>query len=487
MATYSRSAADPRVVTVPVGQEHRSGNGGTPPREQEMLEAERRRADQAEQFAATLARIGAAPDLRAALAVLARDAIGMLRGDGGAVRAYGPDTHSGDLAFWMDRDGNLEPAQFLGNSPRSSSGDSDPSAEGRYTGKAGMRSSIGVPIVVNDRCIGNLRIDHHEEGFFTPADLAVAEALVAMTGAAIERLRLQDLAAAQFQISTALQALGQERDRALAETRAALVERDSALAQARAALELRDRFLMLASHELRTPITSLRGYAQLLLRQYRRGGQVDAKQVQRALQLIDQQSDKLARLAMQLVDTSRIESGKLELERRPTDLVQLIEEIANSTRTMLEATASVTQVEHTVHLDLQPSVIANVDRTRLEHVIVNLIDNSLRYSPNGGEIEIKLSHVPDGFARIEVRDYGIGVPRKYRNRIFERFFQVQRHGNPGGMGLGLYVSRQVVELHGGTIQAEFPEDGGSRFVISLPLEPPNQELSGALASQSGVG
>ena len=108
---------------------------------------------------------------------------------------------------------------------------------------------------------------------------------------------------------------------------------------------------------------------------------------------------------------------------------------------------------------------------RLEQVVANLIDNAVKYSPNGGPIEVTL-HQPDP-TRIEliVRDWGLGIPPERRENLFGRFYQAHGEGHFGGLGLGLYVSRQIVELHGGTIEADFPSTGGSRFVVKLPSYP----------------
>ena len=653
------------------------------------LEAERRRADQAEQFAATLSRIGAARSLEAALAVLARDAIAMLRGEQGAVRAYGLENGRGSLAFWASADGTLEPAEHPETLPGTVAGelrvggparvikdlwelDASFPPEERAARRRGMRSSVAVPICVRERRIGSLHVDHHELGFFNEADLAAAEALAAMAGAAIERAQLEEQVrglireqagreeaeevqrhlvllgevsnalAGSLDFETTLQtalrlvvphladqcavdvlerdgslrrlvteaAAGPERElaaelarrypprpnartgldpvgrvvsagrpelyedvtdqmlaafaqdaehlallQALRPRSAAVVPlvargrslgvvtfgmsssgrhyrsrdlplyeelgrrfalaldnarvyreaqdqaavhvqlnaalreageaRDRALHEAREALGLRDKFLSLASHELRTPITSLRGYAQLLQRQYRRG-RVDPAQIERALSLIDHQSDKLARLAMQLLDTSRIETGTLVLERRPADIAGMVREVVESTRAVLAVNAPVLQVDYELTLEGPDSVPADVDQTRLEQVLVNLLDNAIKYSPNGGTIDVRTSvAAPPVSVQITVRDRGIGVPAAHRERIFERFYQVQKRDNPSGMGLGLYVSRQIVELHGGTLAVEFPIDGGSRFIVTLPLTPLRAAGAGRASRRTG--
>jgi signal transduction histidine kinase len=119
-------------------------------------------------------------------------------------------------------------------------------------------------------------------------------------------------------------------------------------------------------------------------------------------------------------------------------------------------------------------VEAVVDPLRVEQVLANLLGNALKFSPAGSPVEVELSADGDGVARLAVRDRGVGVPPERRDRLFEPFQQAHGEGYGGGMGLGLYVSRQIAELHGGAVRAEFPPDGGSRFVVELPAGAPTR-------------
>jgi signal transduction histidine kinase len=113
----------------------------------------------------------------------------------------------------------------------------------------------------------------------------------------------------------------------------------------------------------------------------------------------------------------------------------------------------------------------NIDPLRIEQVVTNLLDNAIKYSPEGGQIEVTLTANEHEPVRLTVRDRGVGVPMEHRALIFDRFYQAHAGGpltSMAGMGLGLYISRQIVELHGGTIEAEFPEDRGTRLVVTLP-------------------
>ncbi|HUE75497.1 MAG TPA: GAF domain-containing protein [Chloroflexota bacterium] len=245
--------------------------------------------------------------------------------------------------------------------------------------------------------------------------------------------------------------------------RAALAVDNARLFQeARQAIKLRDEFLSVAAHELKTPITSLRGFAQLIVRRLDKTGSIDPDQIHQALLAIDQQSSKLARLVTQLLEVSRIEAGRLALEPVSTDLSRLVESIVETTRG--------SSAEHEIVAVVPPEVIVVADALRLEQVLTNLLDNAIKYSPTGGRIDVEVSATGDETVRIAVRDHGIGVPVEHHKRIFDRFYQAHADDYYSGMGLGLYVSRQIVDLHGGRITVESPPDGGSRFVVVLPMD-----------------
>jgi PAS domain S-box-containing protein len=235
--------------------------------------------------------------------------------------------------------------------------------------------------------------------------------------------------------------------------------------EARAAVSIRDEFMSVAAHELKTPMTSLRGYAQLLGREFERGEVANPARARRAAMTIQVQSDKLARLVAQLLDISRIQSGKLAIERKSADLSGLVRDVVDATRTQLR--------DHALIARLPRELVMLVDPLRIEQVVTNLIDNAIKYSPEGANIDVSLSNRAED-AQLTVRDYGVGVPVEHRPHIFDRFYQAHAGGpltSMAGMGLGLYISRQIVELHGGTIEAEFPESGGTRFVVILPHNP----------------
>ena len=239
-------------------------------------------------------------------------------------------------------------------------------------------------------------------------------------------------------------------------------------AQAEAEIRARDEFLSLASHELRTPLTSLRGYAQLLRERFRAleaqnedalPGVIGAAYLPRALETMDRQSARLCALIDQLLDVSRVQSGKLALDLAPLDL-------NDATAEMVAALQLAIPNYRLVHRASGPAYVM-ADRTRIEQVLTNLVTNSARHAGGGERIDVEVTATPAG-PQLSVRDFGVGIPADQRERIFDRYYQVQSMRPSGGLGVGLYITRQIVERHGGRIWAEAPEDGGVRFVVRLP-------------------
>lgn len=240
---------------------------------------------------------------------------------------------------------------------------------------------------------------------------------------------------------------------------AALAAEASARQAAEAALRVRDEFLSIAAHELRSPLTSLVGHTQLALRRLKKNGGLEPEQVTQALETMGAQAERLSRLVSRLLDTTRLESGKLTLEREPADLAALVAQVVAVAQTWSE--------RHSMSVVAPPSLEAVIDPLRLEQVLTNLLDNAVKYCPDGGPIEVTLIRVDEGTVELAVRDHGPGIPDGQRGQIFERFYQAPGAGS--GLGLGLYVSRQIVELHGGELHADCPPDGGTRFAVRLPI------------------
>jgi PAS domain S-box-containing protein len=235
----------------------------------------------------------------------------------------------------------------------------------------------------------------------------------------------------------------------------------------REALRIREEFISVAAHELRTPLTTM--YARLQLAE-RRLARKDADQavVLRDVTLVRQAADRLKALIDRLLDISRITSGRLQLERDDTDVAEMVTSVA----LMLAETSG---REITVLAPGTPeSYRAQADAIRIEEVVANLLDNAVKYSPAGTPIDVEVTSSADAI-RIAVRDRGPGVGPGERTRIFEPFHRSPSTGVPG-VGLGLHIAKQIVELHGGTLTVEAPADGGSRFVVTIPR---NSEDGGA--------
>jgi signal transduction histidine kinase len=223
--------------------------------------------------------------------------------------------------------------------------------------------------------------------------------------------------------------------------------------------ENRDAFLAAISHELKTPLAGLRVSAQLLRRKFEADEELDLQSARRLIEIVNVQADKLTKLLSYLLDVSRSGPGSIPLERQETDLVALAGDLVCDTQART--------TRHDIRVDGPTDLWAMVDAARIEQVLVNLLDNAVKYSPDGGAIEIALSRIDRGTVSMAVRDHGIGIPVEHREQMFDRFSDAHDHRLPG-LGLGLFLSRRLVELHGGTVSAEFPPDGGTRVVVVLP-------------------
>lgn len=255
-------------------------------------------------------------------------------------------------------------------------------------------------------------------------------------------------------------ALAIENTQLFVAERSAREEAERLAVEAQGAVRARDEFLSIAAHELKTPMTSLVGYAQLVLRQLARQGSVDPERVRLALKQIEAQSRRLGSLIDQLLDVARLETGKLQLHRQLIDLGELAAEIASL--------LAVGYPQRAVVVQAPTQAAARVDPLRLGQVLTNLFENGLKFSPPGSAVRADLEREA-GWVVIRVRDHGPGIPTEERGLVFDRFYQAEDAERQGGMGLGLYVSKQLVELHGGTIAIESPEDGGTCVVVRLPV------------------
>ena len=237
----------------------------------------------------------------------------------------------------------------------------------------------------------------------------------------------------------------------------------------------KDEFLATLSHELRTPLTAILGWSRLL-----RARQFDEAGRERAVEIIERNAEAQAKLIEDLLDVSRIITGKLRLEVQPIALAPVVETVVNALRPAAEAK----------QLQLEPALdpIAGPvtgDPNRLRQIITNLLSNAIKFTPEGGRVEVRLERV-DSHARLKVRDTGTGIRAEDLPHIFERFRQADSTSTRAhsGLGLGLAIVRHLVELHGGTIHAESQGEGqGATFTIELPLTAMQVKSDGAERAQ----
>jgi signal transduction histidine kinase/ActR/RegA family two-component response regulator len=248
----------------------------------------------------------------------------------------------------------------------------------------------------------------------------------------------------------------------------------SAYEQAEAATRAKDEFLAVVSHELRSPLNSILGYARLI-----KAERANVGQIKDLVGIIERNGKMQLQLIEDLLDTARIISGKLELEVQPVDLVAVI----TAALDVVHPSAQAKGISITSNLDMLASQITG-DPDRLQQVVWNLLTNAIKFTPYGGRVEITLKRA-DPHIAIVVRDDGKGIEPEFLRHIFERFRQSDMSSTRrvGGLGLGLALAKHLVELHGGVIEAESAGAGcGATFTLRLPLRavytaPPEENKS----------
>lgn len=252
-----------------------------------------------------------------------------------------------------------------------------------------------------------------------------------------------------------------ERERVEEELRASLTREQIARAEAETANRMKDEFLATVSHELRTPLNAIIGWSHML-----RGGKLDAGTVARAVETIDRNAKAQAQLVEDILDVSRVITGKLRLNIAPVDAASVINAAIDS----VQLAADSKDIELEVTLDPSARHILG-DASRLQQIVWNLLSNAIKFTPSGGHVAVRLKRV-DREAQIQITDSGLGISADFLPHMFDRFRQAdgtttRRHG---GLGLGLSIVRHLVELHGGTVQADSAGEGqGATFTIALPL------------------
>jgi signal transduction histidine kinase/DNA-binding response OmpR family regulator len=355
------------------------------------------------------------------------------------------------------------------------------------------RAALAAPIALPEQPTGWLYLlDKLEGGGFSEADERLAMTLTAQLAVAYENARLY--ADVQRQACELLDEVAErkqaqeEKEKLLISEKAARLEAEQAQrlsselllrekqarSEAETANRLKDEFLATVSHELRTPLNSILGWSQLM-----RTETLDGEGRARALDTIERNTKSLAQIIDDLLDVSRIISGKLRLEARPIDLARVIEAALDAIRPAADAKSI------GLHVSVDSKARVSGDPNRLQQVAWNLLSNAIKFTPAGGSVAVRLERRSSN-ARITVTDNGEGIAEEFLPYVFDRFRQAdstfaRMHG---GLGLGLAIVRHLVEMHGGTVQAESAGRGkGATFTVTFPLVAVS---TGALKTAPGV-
>jgi len=246
-------------------------------------------------------------------------------------------------------------------------------------------------------------------------------------------------------------------------TQAALGIRNAQIyREAQEAIRVRDTFLSIASHELKTPLTTILGNVQMLQRRNARDNSMTERN-RRTLDIVAAQAARLNRMVTALLDISRIQTGQLSIERAPLDLCLLAQRVVDDLQPTLD--------HHEIALNLpDKALVVEGDELRLEQVLQNLLQNAVKYSPGGGLVEVSVEE-RNQYACVMVADQGIGIPQDALPRLFARFYRADnvQAQHISGMGVGLYVVKEIVDLHNGLLEVDSQEAVGSTFTICLPL------------------
>jgi len=306
-------------------------------------------------------------------------------------------------------------------------------------------------------------------GTAPPAQSELFDAAVRLGNVLEERTREVEDARAEFRALRAnLDQIVRQRTRALAESEAQLRTKNAELERQS---KIKAEFISIAAHELRTPLTSIVGYLDLF--QEGRFGELP-QLIGRPLSSVRRNAHRLRRLVEDMLDVSRIEAGKMILRPEPVNLGEVVNDVV----TELEPFANAREL-HVVST-IGPIDSIDADRDKLQQIAINLVSNAIRYSREQGEIKILVDEAPSerypgGWARLRVRDNGVGMSEEDRLKIFDPFLHMQpaKHHTsalPDSAGLGLFIARGLVELHGGLITVDSRPDEFTEFTVLLPFK-----------------
>jgi signal transduction histidine kinase len=291
----------------------------------------------------------------------------------------------------------------------------------------GLRCRLCAPLLVGANAIGMISIVRAEPDSFEPEEIELVSLLGRFLGATVQNIR------------------SYEAERTTVE-------------ELRRLSALRADFVSLVSHELRSPMASVIGSAKTLRERWR---ELTPEQRESFLALIDHETNRLAELVADVLDTSRIESGTFTYSFTDVDIGEIVLESA--------AAAEGSQDEVKVRAEVKKVPTLRGDRERLRQVVQNLIDNAVKYSPAGAEVDVA-AFAENGQIMVEVRDHGPGIASEHQSLIFEKFGRVAgEHAKPG-TGLGLFIARSIAEAHGGTLEVESGDGGGATFTLALPVD-----------------
>jgi PAS domain S-box-containing protein len=299
-----------------------------------------------------------------------------------------------------------------------------PPYHGMPPGHLPVRSYLAVPVKGFDgHVIGGLFFGHSKPAKFTEQHERLAVGTAAWASVALENARLY--------------------------------------AEAREANQIKDDFLAVLSHELRTPLNAILGYSRLL-----RGNMLSGDHVERGLETVERNARWLTQIVEDVLDVSRIVSGKIRLDVQPVDLAGVIDNAVSTVQPAADAKGV------TLHALIDPRLPpVSGDPDRLQQVAWNLLSNAVKFTPKGGRVQVRLERV-DSHIEIVVADTGVGIKKDFLPYVFERFRQGESGParKTGGLGLGLAIVRHIVEMHGGVVLAESPGEGqGSTFTVTLPM------------------